>query len=1161
MKRRSILILALILVLTLLPFGAQATESKSATIPFRVNPLYQGIYTPEAPSGPAPGAEVSGEYTYSYERDVLWAGEPMTVEEAAAALRKQMAARNEVCEILVWGVSSDYNATLDAVFAHLFDHTGNPKEGDYLAWQIGGYGGEVYDESRSEGYAFRYLLNMDYYTTAAQEAELDTAVKNLLNSLGVSGMSDYQKVKAVYDYMINNITYDEAHLNDETYTLQFTAYAALINKTAVCQGYANLLYRLLLEMGIDCRVIAGEVEGGAHGWNICKLGNVYYNLDATWDAGYDDYVYFLRNSEGFADHYRYLEYMTTQFHTDYPMSATDYEEGVEGEPEHIYVYGMCGEDAYWCIDRDKVLTIWGTGEIADFGDPTDENAEDPIIPWVYWLDGFDTVIVEDGITTIGRHTFSCTNNIKHITLPDSVTQIDQLALYACEGLVDIDLGNGLEIIEDAAFSFCISLASIEFPESLVSLGSAFENCSSLSGITIPNSTTVIKDYTFANCAGLVSANLDNGLLTEIGNYAFEGCESLSSIHIPDTVTHIGDYSFNRCYNLKEVTLGNGLQEIGLYAFNEACGQEDLALPEGLKVIGNGAFSNWDLLTEITIPDSVTYLSGFSFCDNLTTVHHNGLFTEIGGGAFRECPVLQSFTIPEGVTNIGDSAFSHCDSLTEMVIPAGASIADGTTFYYCENLQRVELHCDGIVGAYAFGDCNNLTELVITGDLTEFDTCAFDACTSLTSFTFTESVTKIQTSAFRSCFSLTEIEFLGDAPEITTDAFSSVTATAYYPAHNPTWTEDKLQNYGGSLTWVNGHTHEYSEDDPQFDSETKTHFWTCLTCGTVKTEACTLDVTVLEDATISSAGLRKCVCTVCGGSYEESFPLRLYGANRYETAFIVADTLKDELGVEKFENIVVANGKAFADALAGSYLAVQKNAPILLTNQNLLEDVAAYIEANLASGGTVYLLGGTSAVPAEMEELLEGLDVVRLAGENRYETNLLILEEAGIGDEEILICTGRGFADSLSASAVGKPILLVNKTLYEDQKEFLEATSGEFVIIGGESAVSAALAEELEDYGSIERLAGANRFETSVLVAERFFDAPASAVLAYSQNFPDGLCGGPLAAAMDAPLLLIATNRGPGVVEYANETGISCGAVLGGTGLIDDATAKNVFSMN
>ena len=1042
MKRRSILILALILVLTLLPFGVQATESKSATIPFRVNPLYQGIYTPEAPSGPAPGAEVSGEYTYSYERDVLWAGEPMTVEEAAAALRKQMAARNEVCEILVWGVSSDYNATLDAVFAHLFDHTGNPKEGDYLAWQIGGYGGEVYDESRSEGYAFRYLLNMDYYTTAAQEAELDTAVKNLLNSLGVSGMSDYQKVKAVYDYMINNITYDEAHLNDETYTLQFTAYAALINKTAVCQGYANLLYRLLLEMGIDCRVIAGEVEGGAHGWNICKLGNVYYNLDATWDAGYDDYVYFLRNSEGFADHYRYLEYMTTQFHTDYPMSATDYEEGVEGEPEHIYVYGMCGEDAYFTVDRDGVLTILGTGATADF-DQSMNDGNGSIFR--YWTDGVTSIIIEDGITRVGT----------------------------------------------CSFYFMTNVTSVQLPNTLITIG----------------------DWGFTET-------------------------DISTANLPDSLTSIGTCGFSFCDQLSSINFGSGLKTIGSNAFEACTALKEIQFPEGLESIGTNAFMECDQLTEVSIPSTVTFLSGFCGCDNLTTVHmENSQVAEIDGYAFERCTKLKNITLPDTLTKIGPCAFENCDSLTEITIPASVTSLGGSEFRYCDGLKKAVL-----LNTYV-------------------ESNMFLDCVALETVTLGENIANILADAFANCTSLKEIYFTGDAPSISPNAFYGVTATAYYPASNPTWNEGLLQGYGGILTWVNNHTHEFTESAPVFDLETKTHSRYCPSCDTDVADACTFETVGSTEATTSNPGITTYTCTVCGGSYEESFPLRLYGANRYETAFIVADTLKDELGVEKFENIVVANGKAFADALAGSYLAVQKNAPILLTNQNLLEDVAAYIEANLASGGTVYLLGGTSAVPAEMEELLEGLNIVRLAGENRYETNLLILEEAGIGDEEILICTGRGFADSLSASAVGKPILLVNKTLYEDQKEFLEATSGEFVIIGGESAVSAALAEELEDYGNVDRLSGANRFETSVLVAEHFFDAPSSAVLAYSQNFPDGLCGGPLAAAMDAPLLLIATNRGPGVVEYANETGISCGAVLGGTGLIDDATAREVFGLD
>ena len=127
---------------------------------------------------------------------------------------------------------------------------------------------------------------------------MDTAVSNLLKSLNVSGKSDYQKVGAVYDYICDNVTYDYDNLEDDSYTLKFTAYAALKNKTAVCQGYALLFYRLMLELGIDARVIAGD-GGGPHGWNIVKLGNVYYNADTTWDAGVDEYQFFLKNTENF----------------------------------------------------------------------------------------------------------------------------------------------------------------------------------------------------------------------------------------------------------------------------------------------------------------------------------------------------------------------------------------------------------------------------------------------------------------------------------------------------------------------------------------------------------------------------------------------------------------------------------------------------------------------------------------------------------------------------------------------------------------------------------------------------------------------------------------------------------------------------------------------
>lgn len=292
--------------------------------------------------------------------------------------------------------------------------------------------------------------------------------------------------------------------------------------------------------------------------------------------------------------------------------------------------------------------------------------------------------------------------------------------------------------------------------------------------------------------------------------------------------------------------------------------------------------------------------------------------------------------------------------------------------------------------------------------------------------------------------------------------------------------------------------------------------------------------------------------------------RLAGSHRYETAFLAADQLKVELGIEKFDAVVVASGTSFADALSGSYLAAVKNAPILLASGVEKVDVLVkdYIKSNLRTGGTVYILGGTSAVPASFEEGLGAFTIDRLAGANRFDTNLMVLEEAGIGDKPVLVCTGLSFADSLSASAAERPILLVWNKLTDDQKAIVEALAqngNDFYIIGGESAVSTDMYNQIAAYGvSMERVAGNNRFETSVAIAEKFFDAPDSAVLAYAGNFPDGLCGGALAAAMDAPLILTMDKFEAKAAEYVQANGVKNGVILGGEGLISLNTVLNVF---
>ena len=300
----------------------------------------------------------------------------------------------------------------------------------------------------------------------------------------------------------------------------------------------------------------------------------------------------------------------------------------------------------------------------------------------------------------------------------------------------------------------------------------------------------------------------------------------------------------------------------------------------------------------------------------------------------------------------------------------------------------------------------------------------------------------------------------------------------------------------------------------------------------------------------------------GEEPEDAEVVRLFGQGRYDTAYAVSDTLKAVLGVEKFEAVVVATGTNFADALAGSYLAVEKNAPILLTNGKdaNVAQLHAYIKANVAEGGKVYILGGDGAVPITVDTI-DGYEVERLFGDSRYDTNLEILKEAGVTGDSIIVATGKTFADSLSASAAKLPILLVkpNAVLNDAQKEVLTGMKNIY-IVGGEGAVSAEYEAELAAFGEVTRVFGDSRYDTSVEVAKTFCKDVDFAVVASGKNFPDGLCGGPLAAAMNAPLVLTKDGGSSAAANYVAENGIASGYVLGGDGALKDATVVTVFGL-
>lgn len=167
-------------------------------------------------------------------------------------------------------------------------------------------------------------VNVKYRTTMGQEWAVDSKIPSILKSLKLKDASDYTKVKKIHDYIINLARYD-------TTLRRSTTYDILINKTAVCAGYATAAYRLFTDAGLDCRIITGYGNGDSHAWNIVKVDGKWYNIDLTWDDPLTPsgeqllkYDYFLKNEAGFKNHERDTQFCTSEFLKAYPIADESY---------------------------------------------------------------------------------------------------------------------------------------------------------------------------------------------------------------------------------------------------------------------------------------------------------------------------------------------------------------------------------------------------------------------------------------------------------------------------------------------------------------------------------------------------------------------------------------------------------------------------------------------------------------------------------------------------------------------------------------------------------------------------------------------------------------------------------------------------------------------
>ena len=500
----------------------------------------------------------------------------------------------------------------------------------------------------------------------------------------------------------------------------------------------------------------------------------------------------------------------------------------------------CGTNAKWSLE-DGVLTISGRGAIDDYGKAASQ-------PWYASRALITSIVVEEGVTAIGNFNFYGLTNLENVTLARSVTDIGDYAFKNCSGIKELTLPTKLVHIGESAFYGCTGLSQIELPNSLASTGtyvfknctglesaklssgmsrvseSLFYGCTKLTNVTIPEEIKTIDGYAFKNCTNLAGAKLPS-TLTKLGESAFYGCTKLTDIVIPDGVANIGSYSFKACTGLSSVTLPANLKRIDESAFYGCTALRNIEIPEGTTDIDSYVFKNCTALTNVKLPQSLVQIGESAFyASKLNEVTIPDSVTTIGSYAFKNCASLAEVTLPANLSKIQESAFYGCEKLTTLEIPDKVKSIEGYAFRKCTALQSVQFPAAlRQIGESAFYGCTALKQIALPEGVTSIDGYAFKSCTSLKTISLPSTLEKFGDSAFYGCTTVPEIqipanvreiggyafsrcsglkvvEFVGDAPTIGAAAFSAVTADAYYPDGNATWTEEKQQDYGGQLTW-------------------------------------------------------------------------------------------------------------------------------------------------------------------------------------------------------------------------------------------------------------------------------------------------------------------------------------------------------------------------
>ncbi len=379
----------------------------------------------------------------------------------------------------------------------------------------------------------------------------------------------------------------------------------------------------------------------------------------------------------------------------------------------------------------------------------------------------ESYTIPEGVLTIDANAFAYNEHLRAITMPRTLTAIEEAAFRGCTALETVNFAaNGnLTEIGNGAFAECDAIESITIPASVLTIApAAFAFCDSLREVnfaasTMPltladgdsystSSSYVLDNGAFARNESLTTVNFNNRIVV-IGAYAFSYCTALTSINLPATITQIGDQAF-RSSALAEINLSN-VTSLGDYAlaYTNVVSLDLSSMTE----FGSYAIAyNYSLTTITGYPEGLAVLPDrlFYYCSALSDVIIPSSVTEIGSYTFANCSSLTSITIPSSVTTIGSYAFAY-SGLTSVVIPASVTEMEQDVFYQCRSLTSAEFESGSTLSelpTYTFYQCYVLSDVVLPQSITSIESFAFAYCSALTSIDLPNSVTSLGASAFR-----------------------------------------------------------------------------------------------------------------------------------------------------------------------------------------------------------------------------------------------------------------------------------------------------------------------------------------------------------------------------------------------------------------------------